>query len=182
MDFAQWPPAQNRAAFRTPLQPGELVVENFWVHDPGVVFVDSPLGPEQHIVLLNEGIRVVNLSAGGALVALAAPPSLALLRIISQTPEPETVPPRATILPFKDVSITSRLELRNDTRHLFITGNIVRATLVRANTDSTDYELALKFYSWGDLSGPVIQRYKVRDDSGIPPISSWITQRQLRPR
>ncbi len=170
--------SQNRAAFRTSLLPSELGVGHFWIHDPGVKFSESPLGPSPHVILLEEGVALRNVSAAGALIRVVTPPSIGLLRLISQAFDDPASENRA-VPPFRDISFTIRLDLRKDLRDILVSGSIVRTTLVRTSAAFTEYELALKFYNWANITGATVQWYKVRDDSGIPPISAWITQRQL---
>jgi hypothetical protein len=79
---------------------------------------------------------------------------------------------------FHDVSMIMRIDLRKDLRDVFVSGKVVRATLVRTTAKASVYEVALHFYSWANLSGANVQCYRVRDDS-VPPLAAWITRKQL---
>lgn len=172
------PEVQHRATFRTSLLPAEIQVSRLWIHEPEVRFIDAPPGPEKSVLSLSAGVSLLNISAGGSLVRIATPPSVGLLRLVAQQiPEEEKGGKRATPS-FRDVSLVLRIDLRKDLRDILVSGKIVRTTLLRTTSQASFYELALRFYSWGNLTGPSIQWYRVRDGS-VPPIAAWITRRQL---
>ena len=173
------PTVQLRSSFRTSLSPAEIQVGQFWIHEPGIRFQDSPVGPVQHILALEDGVSLVNISAGGTLVRIATPPGIGILRLVSQhIDDDKSGGARRALPPFRDVSLTLHVDLRKDLQDVLVTGSIVRTTLLRTTAKATIYELALKFYNWGNITSANMQWYKVRDDS-VPPIAAWITRRQL---
>ena len=170
---------QNRNAFRSSLLPHEIGISRVWLHDPDVRFNDAPAGPVQHVLMLEEGVTLLNVSAGGALVRIGVPPEIALLRLLSQpVPPDEDKAERRGRVPFRDISMIIRLDLRRDLRDILVSCKIVRATMIRTTAKQTLHELAVRFYAWGNLTGPTVQWYKVRDES-VPPMAAWITRRQL---
>jgi hypothetical protein len=172
------PSAQNRNTFRTSLLPSEIGISRFWIHDPGIDFSDGPVSPVRYVLLLEEGVSLLNVSAGGTLIRIASPPEIGLLRLVTQPIPEEEKNERRGQVPFRDVSMVMRMDLRKDLRDILVSCKIVRATMVRTTTKSTLYELAVRFYAWGNLTGSTAQWYKVRDSS-VPPVAAWITRRQL---
>ena len=172
------PNIQHRNAFRTSLLPHEIVASRVWLHDPGVRFNDAPAAPVQHVLMLEEGVSLLNVSAGGTLIRISVPPEIALLRLLAlPVPQDEDNTVRRQV-PFRDISMIIRIGLRKDLRDILVSCKIVRATMIRTTPKLTLYELATRFYAWGNLTGPVVQWYKVRDGN-VPPVSAWITRRQL---
>ena len=172
------PSVQNRTAFRSPLLRSELPVGSFWIHEPDVKFSESPLGPSPYVVLLQDGVSIINVSAVGALVRVVTRPNIGLLRLISQANDDPDSQNRS-VPPFRDMTLTTRLDTRRDLHDILITAGIVRITLIRTGAEFSEYELAVRFYNWASVTGAALQWRKVRGDSGIPPISAWITKRQL---
>ena len=172
------PDVQHRATFRTSLLPAEIAINRFWIHEPDVRFSDAPAAPAQHVLLLEDGVSLLNISAGGTLVRIATPPNIGLLRLVSQEVPEDGKSGRRANPPFRDVSLVMRIDLRKDLREILVSGKIVRTTLLRTTEKANIYELALRFYNWGNLSSATVQWYRVRDGS-VPPIAAWITRRQL---
>lgn len=177
------PRGQHRASFRTSFLPGEVEVFRLWVHEPNIGFVDSPLGPARHVLLLENGIDLADMSGGGALLRIVTPPEIALMHLVTQpVPEPVGHSGKRVQAPYRDITFIMRLDLRKDLRDILVSGKIVRAGLVRTTSKASIYDIALRFYTWANVTGAQVQWYKVRDGS-VPPVSTWITKRQLsRPR
>ena len=169
------PSIQHRNAFRTSLLPSEIGVLSLWIHEPDVHFNDAPAAPEHHVLELEEGVSLLNVSAGGALIRIGVPPEIALLRLLAQPIPPDAEGRQAQ---FRDISMIMRLDLRKDLRDILVTCKIVRVSVVRTGIKQTLYELASRFCAWGNLAGPTVQWYKVRDGN-VPPVATWIIHRQL---
>ena len=179
MDMINDPPRgiQKRNTFRSALLPFEITVDRLWIHDPDACFADFTTGPMPHVLLLEEGVTLRNISAGGTLIRIAAPPEISLLRVIrlpAADGEETEQPDRER---YRVISLPMHLNLRKDLRDILVSCKVVRVHITRSTDKLIQYEVAARFYAWGSLN-PVLQWCRVRDGN-VPPVAAWITRHQL---
>ena len=181
METIDTPPGiQNRNAFRTSVRPSEIKISSFWIHEPNTFFKEVPVKKGQYVLALNEGVTLLNISAGGALIRIAAPPEIGMLRLLALPPPPgENKAGQHGQTHYRDISIGMRADLRKDVREILVACRIVRAVMLRTTEKQVVYELATRFNAWGNLVGTTVQWHKLRDDGNVPPLMAWIVQRQL---
>ena len=174
--------SQNRNAYRAALAPFEIRVSRLWIHDPGVRFKTNPIAPLRHVLELENGVSLLNISTGGTLIRITAPPHLAVLQMIGQElPDAEQAAAQgeeqAAPLDSEHLRDISML-LRLDGGNILVSCKIARHELVRATARMMLYDLALRFHAWGAQVHSVMQWHTVRDGN-VPPLAAWIIRRQL---
>jgi hypothetical protein len=186
---------RDRASFRKSLLPYELPVSRFWIHEPDIFPSHQPHAslPDERVKLLDvldngalcapgrscrlcAGVNLLNVSVSGTLVRVVVPLDINVLDLLRMESADEDKTGRQANPP-RDVSMILRLDPTNDLRTILVSGKVVRAAMVRSTAESAQYELAVTFHAWGNLSASAPAWHKV-GDGGVPPLVAWIDHRQ----